>query len=364
MSREKLFTQQLESWFNQHKRDFPWRDSKNPYFIWISEIMSQQTQIDRVADLFFPRFIEKFPTVQDLATSNWEEVFPVYKGLGYYRRGQNMIKAAKVVCDNFNGEFPKTPQSMEILPGVGAYTAAAVCAFSYDTKIPAIDTNISKIIKILWPKADIKEKAQELVSLSSSGYIWNSAMMDLATKLRLNKEISGDLGKNFFPENIAKLFIPIRKEKNKKNNTVAEQKKKIPKSTKIIEVGIACIWKNKKYLIQTRPKGKSFAGNWEFPGGKREKGESFRDCVKREIQEEIGIEVSVRPHFYEDFFYFAEKRVALHLRFHRCQIQAGEPKPLENQKLDWIFPADFFKGKYKFLSTNQKALKVLQSLRV
>jgi len=362
MAREKLFTNLLEDWFSNHKRYFEWRDSRNPYFIWISEIMSQQTQIQRVADIFFPRFIKAYPTIQDLAQSSWEDVYPVWKGLGYYKRGQNMLKTAKIISEKYNNEFPKEPQELEKLPGIGKYTAAAICAFSFNMKIPAIDTNISKIIQVLWAHNSVFQKAQELVDFSSSGFIWNSAMMDLATQLRLGNEIKGSLGKEFFPKSVVQKFIPIKNKKSK--NNVAEQKKKLPKNTKIIEVGIACIWENGKYLIQARPKGKSFEGSWEFPGGKREKGESFRDCVKREIEEEVGLSISVRPHFFEELLYFPEKRVALQLRFHRCQIQSGTPKSLENQPIDWIKPQDFFSGKFNFLKTNQKALKKLQKMRV
>ena len=112
--------------------------------------------------------------------------------------------------------------------------------------------------------------------------------------------------------------------------------------------------------MQARPKGKSFEGSWEFPGGKREKGENFRECVKREIQEEVGINVSVRPHFYEELHEF--ERTELLLRFHRCQIQAGEPSPQEEQEIKWVAPDEF--ANVDFLKTNHKALEKLKLMRV
>ncbi len=356
MNQFEQFTAALEEWFEQNQRNFPWRENRNPYWIWVSEIMSHQTQIDRVAEKFFPRFIGKFPDIESFAEADWEkDIFPVWEGLGYYNRGKNMQKTARIICNEYEGNFPQKVEYLETLPGIGKYTACAICSFAFNQKVPAIDTNISKIINILWPEKNTIKTAEELINLSTSGYIWNSAMMDLASQLRTGKEIEGKLGELFFPKEIAEKFIPQRKKRVRKKTN--------KKSNKRIEVGIACIWKDGHYLIQTRPKGKSFVGFWEFPGGKRESGESFRDCVKREIKEEIGVTVSVRPHFYEELCTFSDNNTELLLRFHRCQIQSGTPQPLEKQELSWIRPEDFFSD-IKFLATNHKALKVLQKMKV
>ena len=126
-----------------------------------------------------------------------------------------------------------------------------------------------------------------------------------------------------------------------------------------IDVGIACIYKNGKYLVQTRPEGKSFVGLFEFPGGKREKGESFKKCVKREVKEEIGVEISVDSFFYEEVCSF--KKVKLRLRFYLATIKKGEPRSMEKQELKWLASEEFFTE--KFLPTNHKVLKKLQKKR-
>jgi A/G-specific adenine glycosylase len=343
------FTQSLESWYKKFGRDLPWRHTENPYHIWISEIMLQQTQVDRVKTTFYPRFLEKFPDINSLASSEWDSVYPVWRGLGYYNRGKNLLKAAQVVVKKHEGIFPKTEQELFDLPGIGKYTASAILAFAYDKKIPAIDTNIRKILSVLWPGQSIEKKAKEVISYTSSGRLWNNAMMDLATALRSGQKIEGSLAQ-FFPNDIARKFIPVRKK--------PDPKKK--KRKHVIEVGIACIYKDGKYLIQSRPKGKTFEGMWEFPGGKREKGEDLRHCVKREIKEELGVELSVRPFFFEETHTF--EKVDLRLCFHRCQIQKGTPKPMEGQQLDWVSPADF--DTVQFLDTNGKALAKLKTMRV
>jgi A/G-specific adenine glycosylase len=356
MSEYQKFTNLLEDWFAQYGRDFPWRQDRNPYYVWISEIMSQQTQIDRVAEKFFPRFINAFPTVQALAAAEWDTVYPCWEGLGYYNRGKNLLKAAQVMVDKHDCQIPQTASELESLPGVGKYTAHAVLAFAFDQKVPAIDTNISKIITVLWPGKDTVEVANALVKEAQSGYVWNSAMMDLASCLRAGKSIEGALGAAYFSDSaVCDQFKPKRKKPSKKAKTEKPKKRKHR-----IEVGIACIWRDGKYLVQARPKGKSFEGSWEFPGGKREKGENFRECVKREIQEEVGINVSVRPHFYEELHEF--ERTELLLRFHRCQIQAGEPSPQEEQEIKWVAPDEF--GAVDFLKTNHKALEKLKLMRL
>ena len=349
----QAFTTALETWFSEHGRQLPWRSSSDPYLIWVSEIMSHQTQIERVADKFYPRFIEKFPTIESLAAANWETVFPVWEGLGYYQRGKNMIKTAKIVVKECGGQFPADPEELIKLSGIGAYTAAAIASFAYGAKVPAIDTNIQRLVKTLWPDKNLIAAAQQLVQLAQSGKAWNSAMMDLSSQLRTGKPIEAPLD-IFFPPAVAQKFIPVKKPRNKKTKTKPDNHKKL------IAVGIACIHQDGKYLIQSRPAGKSFVGSWEFPGGKREPGENFRECVKREIMEEIGVTVSVRPEFLSLEHKFGPK--TLLLKFHRCQIQAGTPKPLEGQEIKWVAPAEF--DSIKFLKTNHAVLKKLKTMRV
>ncbi len=343
-----IFTQCLESWYKKYARDLPWRHTTDPYHIWISEIMLQQTQVDRVKETFYPRFLEVFPSLSGLAKAQWEDLYPVWKGLGYYTRGKNMLRTARLLVDQYEGTFPREKDRLSALPGIGIYTASAILAFAFDQKVPAIDTNIRKIITALYPQEPVDKKAQELVGLSSSGRLWNNAMMDLATTLRQGN-VPDEL-REFFPPTIASSFVPVKKpsQKRKKNDRFT------------LEIGIACIYKDGKYLIQSRPKGKSFEGMWEFPGGKREKGEDLRGCVKREIQEELGIELSVRPAFFTQMHAF--DKINLKLCFHRCQIQKGEPKPLEGQTLQWASPAEF--DSIQFLDTNHDVLQKLKKMRM
>ena len=141
---------------------------------------------------------------------------------------------------------------------------------------------------------------------------------------------------------------------------VSKRKKTSPKNKqRVVAVGVACIYKDGKYLIQSRPPGKSFPGSWEFPGGKKKEGEGFRDCVKREIKEELGIEISVEPFFHEIVCNFQSTQ--LRLRFHLAEIMNDEvPYPLEKQALQWAPTSDF--DNIDFLKTNAGALVELKKM--
>lgn len=146
MNSTKIFEIELFKWFKKNGRaHLPWRKSgTTAYEIWVSEIMLQQTQVSRVIE-YYNRFLKKFPTVFDLAASNWEEFYPYYAGLGYYNRGRNMLRCAQEVVKKYNGVFPKTKEALVPLPGIGDYTAGAILSFGYNKNELAIDTNIKKV---------------------------------------------------------------------------------------------------------------------------------------------------------------------------------------------------------------------------
>lgn len=139
------FSRELLVWYDEHKRDLPWRRSRNPYHIWISEIMLQQTRVDTVIP-YFTRFIEKFPTVEALATAPEEEVLKSWEGLGYYSRARNLQAAAQQVVERHEGIVPNTPEEISALKGIGPYTAGAVLSIAYGVPVPAVDGNVMRVL--------------------------------------------------------------------------------------------------------------------------------------------------------------------------------------------------------------------------
>jgi A/G-specific adenine glycosylase len=145
-SRRRRFKRRLLAWFRRHGRDLPWRRTRDPYRILVSEVMLQQTQVSRVRD-FWPRFLERFPTLAALAAAPPSRVRAAWAGLGYYRRADNLHRLARTVRDAHDGILPETPEALRALPGVGTYTAGAVASFAWELPEPAIDTNVDRVLR-------------------------------------------------------------------------------------------------------------------------------------------------------------------------------------------------------------------------
>ena len=139
------FSDTLINWYTTHKRDLPWRNTKNPYFIWLSEIILQQTRVDQGMS-YYLKFIKEFPTVQDLARAKNEKVMKLWQGLGYYSRARNLHETAQFITNSLNNQFPSSYSNILTLKGVGAYTAAAIASFAYDLPHAVVDGNVYRVL--------------------------------------------------------------------------------------------------------------------------------------------------------------------------------------------------------------------------
>ena len=143
------FRQKLLAWYDENRRDLPWRRSKNPYHIWVSEIMLQQTRVDTVIP-YYERFLKNFPTVESLATAPEEDLLKAWEGLGYYSRVRNMQAAAQQIINDFNGDFPSTYEGISSLKGIGPYTAGAISSIVFNLAQPAVDGNVMRVLARLF----------------------------------------------------------------------------------------------------------------------------------------------------------------------------------------------------------------------
>ncbi len=172
----------LLHWFRGVQRDLPWRHTRDPYAVLVSEVMLQQTQVDRVLP-YYARFLERFPTVQALAEAPVAEVIKLWAGLGYNRRAVNLQRAAQVVVADHRGQFPSDPEVLRKLPGLGPYTAGAVAAFAFERDVVFLDTNMRRVITRLVfgaesvPERDVLAAAQELLP-PGHGWEWNQALIE------------------------------------------------------------------------------------------------------------------------------------------------------------------------------------------
>jgi A/G-specific adenine glycosylase len=183
----KTFQTQLLAWFRAQQRDLPWRRSRDPYHIWIAEVMLQQTRIAAVMP-YYQRFLARFPNVQSLARAHEAEVLKLWSGLGYYSRARNLHRAAKIIVAQHNGQFPRIPNAALELPGIGTYTAAAVLSIAYDVPLAVLDGNVARVLaRINAIRRDLRAPknwrtltiaAQNLLSLQAPGD-WNESLMEL-----------------------------------------------------------------------------------------------------------------------------------------------------------------------------------------
>lgn len=171
----------LLRWYRAHRRDLPWRNSRDPYAIWVSEIMLQQTRVAAVID-YYERFLRLFPTVEALASAKEDQVLTAWSGLGYYRRARNLQAAAKMIVNKLHGSVPSTSAALRELPGIGRYTSAAIASIAYGEPLAVVDGNVERVLERMDGKARSGEsvwiRAQELLEPKAAGD-WNQAMMEL-----------------------------------------------------------------------------------------------------------------------------------------------------------------------------------------
>ena len=185
------FSNELLKWYQQNKRDLPWRHTSNPYIIWLSEIILQQTRVEQGLP-YFQRFLEQYPDVQSFAAADEDDILKLWQGLGYYSRGRNMLKTARMVADNYNGSFPQKYDDLLKLKGIGEYTAAAIASFSANEARAVVDGNVYRVLAryfgidepINSPKGKklFQQTANELLDKQQPG-LHNQAMMEFGAML-------------------------------------------------------------------------------------------------------------------------------------------------------------------------------------
>lgn len=257
------FRRTLLAWYDNEKRDLPWRRTKNPYHIWVSEIMLQQTQVVTVIP-YYERFLAWFPTVDALAKAPEEKLLKAWEGLGYYSRVRNMQKAAQEIMDDFNGEFPTTYDDILSLKGIGPYTAGAIASIAFDLPEPAVDGNIMRVMARLFevnydigdPKnRKIFQAIMEVLIDPERPGDFNQALMDLGTDI--------ESAKNPRPDESPIRFFSAAYLHGTYDKYPIKLPKKKPKPLQIQ----AFVIRNSKgdFLLEKNTDGRLLGGFWSFP---------------------------------------------------------------------------------------------------
>jgi len=348
---QHIVSSTLIQWYYKKNIIFPWRQSRDPYMIWISEIMLQQTQVS-VAEKYFSKWMKKYSNIKSLSSANLDDLSMLWAGLGYYSRVYNIYKTVHILKKNYQYILPDNYNDLIKLPGIGDYTASAILSIAYQKNYLAVDGNLKRVfsrIKMI-PKnkqtlIQIKKIASDYFFNKNAG-ILNQALMDLGRIICKPKN----------PQcmicpvcNYCKAFI------KKKVHLYPHIKNKIKIPIHHVVVGI--IIKNNQFLISKRLTTGMLPNLWELPGGKLMNNEIPECGLKREILEETGLKINIKKHIGKVKHQYSHFKINIDLFI--CNFQAGNPRALKSQKIQWITRNQI--KDFAFPSATHKLFKLLKN---
>ena len=352
----KRLQHQILAWFQENARKLPWRENYDPYHVWISEIMLQQTQMDRVV-YYFTRWISRFPDIASITEANEEEILKLWEGLGYYTRARNIIRSANIIQDAYGGRLPPDHDLLLRLPGIGRYTAAAIMSIAFNEDYPLVDANIERVFARLFNLADpVKEK-------KTQSRIWQMARELLPnTKARQFNQALMELGALVcIARNPRCKICPISSDCQALSLGLVSQRPVLPEPprTVYIEMATGILQHEGRILIQKRKAEGVWANLWEFPGGRLEPGETPEMALVREYKEETELligrlkKITLVQHSYTIY------RVALHCFF--CSIMDNRLEPVLHaaQEYRWVRPGEL--SAFAFPAGHRKLLTHLHN---
>ncbi len=352
----------LNAWYRANRRALPWRETHDPYRIWVSEVMLQQTQV-KTALPYYRRFLHRFPTLRRLAAADEGAVLKCWEGLGYYARARNLNRAAACVAAS-GGRVPDCWDAFRALPGVGDYIAAAVLSIAYDQPHAVVDGNVKRVLARLLaldapanaPAATrlFQTQADRLLDRGRPGD-FNQALMELGALVCT-------------PRAPACGTCPLEALCRARQDGAVERfprrapVRRIPE----VEAAVGVVVRNGRVLVTRRPPGGLLGGLWEFPGGKIEPGEAPAAACGREIEEEVGLRVEVGEPLAEVRHAYSHFRVRLHVflcRHRGGRVRLNGPAAFRWVRLEEIDGLALPKANHKFLPFLKRRLADLDSRR-
>jgi A/G-specific adenine glycosylase len=276
---DSSLTHLILTWYSEKRRDLPWRKTKDPYAIWVSEVMLQQTQVKTVIP-YFERFLQRFPDVKQLAASSLEEVLTIWSGLGYYSRARRMWEGARYICDQLGGEMPKAYDSLLLVPGIGQYTAGAIASIAFGQRVSAIDGNVLRVVSRLlaWPEPVEMTRTQrhfrnqlEKWQPAHQPGDFNQALMELGAMVCTprNQDCGGCplalVCKGHLQDDVR--LYPVKKPKAKRQI--------VTRLTFVLRQG-------DRVYLQKRPSQGLLADLWEFPGVELSQDDDSKESISRD----------------------------------------------------------------------------------
>lgn len=332
----KNLQRRLLAWYSRRQRSLPWRETSDPYRIWISEIMLQQTQVDTVIP-YYRRFMALFPNVRALARAPLSEVLKAWENLGYYSRARNIHAAARMIVERFGGRIPDTPDAIKTLPGIGDYSAGAILSIAYGKRLPAVDGNVRRILgrffAIRRPVDDPREQkklhalAATLVPAGEPGD-FNQALMDLGATICK-------------PKNPGCAVCPIAalcRAHLTGTQTELPVLRKRPATPHRKAVCAVIRSAENRLLIVQRPASGLLASLWKLPGGFISDIGGEEAGLKNGVKNELGVSIRIREKLASVDHAYTHFRATL--RAYDCSLLKSEPAALGCQDWRWASDAD------------------------
>lgn len=335
MAKQNLATKLL-CWFDDLKVQLPWRGSRDPYRIWLSEIMLQQTRIAAV-EAYYERFLNRFPTLETLAAASLDEVLKVWEGLGYYSRARNLHRFAQIVTKEHQGKIPNSAEALQQLPGIGRYTAAAIASIAFDERVAVLDGNVMRVLSRLM---DFDE---DITELRAQTKLWQRAE-SLLPKRRVGdyNQALMDLGRLICtPRNPNCKACPLQSHCLAFANGTTTQRpnKKAKPERKQVNVAVAVIRNSQgQLLLMQRPANGLLGGLWTLPGGFCEESESLTDALQRIVQKILNLKIRVREQMVSATQDLTHLRMIV--RAFKCEIISGKPKANGVEVFAWVSDAE------------------------
>jgi len=343
----------LLSWYGQFGRDLPWRQSRDPYSLWVSEVMLQQTQVKTVMP-YYERWLNLFPTIEGLAIAEQQQVLKAWEGLGYYARARNLHRAAQVIVSHHDGVFPNRLVDVIQLPGIGRTTAGGILSAAFNQPVAILDGNVKRVLARL--------VALQMPPNRALADLWqlSEVLLDQQQPRDFNQAIM-DLGATVCTPHQPLCPICPWKEHCQAYNQGIQAKLPMSETRAPLphkSIGVAVIWNDRgQILIDRRRQEGLLGGLWEFPGGKVEAGETIEACIQREIREELGIEIAVGDRLIVVDHAYSHFRVTLNV--HHCRYISGEPQAIECDEVRWVTLADI--DRYPFPKANVQIIDALRT---
>ena len=347
-----LIRKRLHDWYADNHRNLPWRKTLEPYSVWVSEVMLQQTQVKTVI-AYHDRFLKRFPTIQSLALADQQDVLKLWEGLGYYSRARNFHKAAIQVTSRYCGQIPADWNAFRQFPGVGDYIASAVLSIAFNQPFAVVDGNVKRVISRLCvmdtpvngSRAHVafQEPATALLDRDAPG-IFNQAMMELGALIcKPAKPVCPQCPLNTFCTAFSSRQVDV----------YPKRIKAVPVPLYPVVAGV--VYHQGRMLITQRKPDGLLGGLWEFPGGKIQEGESPADACVREIWEETGISARIVSHLCQ--VKHAYTHFKIHMQVFICHALSGAVRLNGPVDFRWIAPGDM--DLYPFPGDNHKFMGLL-----